>query len=187
MSKIRVDNITDEEGTGSPNIIYNNAASGRLTATSVQGAIDEVSEQAVNKQELLAGVSEAADIDEAVSFIGRGAIVESGSNSNGHYVRWENGEQLCRITEADGFVFPGHSSTDNVSGLGRTSLGAGEPIDWSYPAEFISPPSVTADSLFFTAWAACRSVTASSVLIYSFSARGNNQSTCTATAWGFWK
>ena len=43
MSKIRVDNITDEEGTGSPNIIYDNAASG-LTATSVQGAIDEVSE-----------------------------------------------------------------------------------------------------------------------------------------------
>ena len=93
MSEIRVDNITDEEGTGSPNIIYDNAASG-LTATSIKGAIDEVSEQAVNSQELLAGVSEAADIDEAVSFIGRGAIVESSSNSNGHYVRWENGFQF---------------------------------------------------------------------------------------------
>ena len=94
MSEIRVDNITDEEGTGSPNIIYDNAASG-LTATSIKGAIDEVSEQTVNSQELLAGVSEAADIDEAVSFIGRGAIVESGSNSNGYYVRWENGDQVC--------------------------------------------------------------------------------------------
>ena len=27
--------------------------------------------------------------------VGRGAIVESGSNSNGHYIRWENGEQVC--------------------------------------------------------------------------------------------
>ena len=43
MSEIRVDNITDEEGTGSPNIIYDNAASG-LTATSVQGVIDEVAQ-----------------------------------------------------------------------------------------------------------------------------------------------
>ena len=67
MSEIRVDNITDEEGTGSPNIIYDNAASG-LTATSIKGAIDEVS---------------------------GGAIVESDSNSNGSYVRWESGVQLC--------------------------------------------------------------------------------------------
>ena len=66
MSEIRVDNITNEEGTGSPNIIYDNSANG-LTATSVQGAIDEVS---------------------------GGAIVESGSNSNGSFVRWENGEQV---------------------------------------------------------------------------------------------
>ena len=44
MSEIRVDNITDEAGTGSPNIIYDNAASG-LTATSVQGAIDETADE----------------------------------------------------------------------------------------------------------------------------------------------
>ena len=27
--------------------------------------------------------------------IGKGAIVESGSTPDGHYVRWENGEQVC--------------------------------------------------------------------------------------------
>ena len=96
-------------GTESQNISYDNTESG-LAADNVQGAIDEVSEhpeeqggihgipegeRAINSEELLAAVSEAEDIDEAVSFIGRGAIVESDSNSNGHYVRWENGEQVC--------------------------------------------------------------------------------------------
>ena len=56
---------------------------------------DGISWGSIDLGELLAAVSEAADIDEAVSFIGRGAIVESVSNSNGHYVRWENGEQVC--------------------------------------------------------------------------------------------
>ena len=119
MSEIRVDNITNEEGTGSPNIIYDNAASG-LTATSIKGAIDEVSEQAVNSQELLAGVSEAADIDEAVSMIGKGAIVESDSNDNGFYIRWENGEQVCWV------LYTGEIS----SGFEATVL--------SLPAEFSS-------------------------------------------------
>ena len=52
-------------------------------------------ERAIHSQELLAAVTEAADIDEAVSFVGKGAIVESGTNSSGSYVRWENGEQVC--------------------------------------------------------------------------------------------
>ena len=128
MSEIRVDNITDEEGTGSPNIIYDNAASG-LTATSIKGAIDEVSEQAVNSQELLAGVSEAADIDEAVSFIGRGAIVESSSNSNGHYVRWENGEQVCWANLV--------SDDSSQEGSIYRGTGSGLPV-WDFPADFVN-------------------------------------------------
>ena len=51
MSEIRVDNITDEAGTGSPGfsngidatIFYDNAASG-LTATSIQAALDETAD-----------------------------------------------------------------------------------------------------------------------------------------------
>ena len=56
---------------------------------------DGISWGSIDLGELLAAVSEAADIDEAVSFVGRGAIVESGTNSNGSFVRWENGEQVC--------------------------------------------------------------------------------------------
>ena len=47
-------------------------------------------------QDLREAVTEASSLDEAVSFVGRGAIVESGTNANGSYIRWENGEQVCR-------------------------------------------------------------------------------------------
>ena len=67
-------------------------------------------ERAINSEELLAAVSEAEDIDEAVSFVGRGAIVESGTNSNGSYVRWENGEQ---VTFQVSPVFSGAGSGSN--------------------------------------------------------------------------
>ena len=46
-------------------------------------------------QDLREAVTEASSLDEAVSFVGRGAIVESGTNANGSFVRWENGEQVC--------------------------------------------------------------------------------------------
>ena len=175
MSEIRVDNITNEEGTGSPNIIYDNAASG-LTATSIKGAIDEVSEQAVNRQELLAGVSEAADIDEAVSFIGRGAIVESGSNDNGHYVRWENGEQVCwAIVEIDG------STIDNVGVRSfdlPASFSEGAVSASCGPAPGWSNNSMWAD-LFVqvspTSWG-LRSATS-----------GSGLQDAHVFAWGFWK
>ena len=75
-----------------------NPEAGMIRSNTDQGQVegyDGISWGSIGLGELLAAVSEAADIDEAVSFIGRGAIVESDSNSNGHYVRWENGEQVC--------------------------------------------------------------------------------------------
>lgn len=53
------------------------------------------------------------------SQVGRGAIVESGSNANGHYVRWENGEQVCWLRQ---FIF--------------TIDGARSTTDWTLPANF---------------------------------------------------
>ena len=72
-------------------------------------------ERAINSEELLSSVSEAADIDEAVSFVGKGAIVESGSNANGHYVRWENGEQVCWASIAIGdFIDVGSGTSRSI-------------------------------------------------------------------------
>ena len=81
-------------------------------------------ERAINSQELLAVVSEAADVDEAVSFVGRGAIVESGTNANGSYVRWENGEQVCSA-ENQGVI-------ESAGGVYR--------VTWVFPASFSSFP-----------------------------------------------
>ena len=52
-------------------------------------------ERAIHSEELRAAISTATTTAEAVSMIGKGAIVESGSTPDGHYVRWENGEQVC--------------------------------------------------------------------------------------------
>ena len=87
-------------------------------------------ERAINSEELLAAVSEAADVGEAVSFVGRGAIVESGTNANGSYVRWENGEQVC---------FGDPTLTFNSSSTMR--------VTWSFPAAFVNSDHYTTANL----------------------------------------
>lgn len=65
MSEIRVDNITDEAGTGAPEIVDH-----------------------YKKSNILGTVSESSGVP-------TGAIVERGSNSNGEYVRFADGTQKC--------------------------------------------------------------------------------------------
>ena len=54
-------------------------------------------------------------------------IVEMGSNSNGKYVRWENGLQLCYAANISELVY------ESVNFLSYT---------WTFPAAFISRPHV---------------------------------------------
>jgi len=54
-------------------------------------------------------------------------IVEMGSNSNGTYVRWENGLQICFVRAT---AFTGDSTSDIKTG------------DWTHPAAFTSPPAI---------------------------------------------
>lgn len=58
-------------------------------------------------------------------------IIEMGSNSNGEYVQWENGLQVCwrKITGL---------TTTNIQGNIYGSLSQ----SWTYPAAFTSAPSV---------------------------------------------
>ena len=55
-----------------------------------------------------------------------GAIIERGSNANGEYVRFADGTQICRLTEA---VFT-YSTTASLA------------FSWSFPAAFSAAPSV---------------------------------------------
>lgn len=54
-------------------------------------------------------------------------IVEMGSNSNGEYVRWENGLQICFVR---GVAFTGDGTSDEKTGA------------WGHPAAFASPPTI---------------------------------------------
>ena len=68
--------------------------------------------------------------------IGRGAIVESGSNSNGHYVRWENGEQVCWKDEGDLDISQYRDDTTSQAIDIFRYLG----VPWDFPADFSAPP-----------------------------------------------
>lgn len=65
-----------------------------------------------------------------------GAIIETGSNSNGYYTRWADGTQLCWI---EGVL---DISNLAVNTWGSTSGNGYKPADsqWTFPAPFISAP-----------------------------------------------
>ena len=65
MSEIRVDNITDEAGTGSPEIVDH-----------------------YKKSNILGTVSESGGVP-------TGAIIERGSNANGEFVKFADGTLIC--------------------------------------------------------------------------------------------
>ena len=115
--------------------------------------------------------------------IGRGAIVESGSNNNGHYVRWENGEQVCWRTEA----------ITTISTSGADIVGFG------FPADFVTSRPISGSYALFEAplSGASDAYTTTGFIVD----RANNRWRFRATdggklfdgeeiamvAWGFWK
>jgi hypothetical protein len=64
-----------------------------------------------------------------------GAVVERGTNTNGTYVRWADGTQMCW-----------HKSpvlTCNASAIGATGLSTSGAYFWTFPALFAASPFVT--------------------------------------------
>lgn len=64
------------------------------------------------------------------------AIIERGSNANGDYIRWADGTQICWRNAIENFA-----CTTLYSGLYYDSNGPTR--RYTYPAEFIEPPSVS--------------------------------------------
>ena len=115
--------------------------------------------------------------------IGRGAIVESGSNSNGYYVRWENGEQVCWFSENFGDI-------DITSSSGNIFITESSDIlDWTFPANFIQPPVGSVNrAVGRRRWASVAGTTDSSLSILGFSSVSDTDVTIgNLIAWGFWK
>lgn len=65
-------------------------------------------------------------------------IVEMGSNSNGEYVRWENGLQVCYATQA-------FSQVDISTPIGNVYSSLVQ--SWQFPAEFADPTMFAANNL----------------------------------------
>lgn len=68
-----------------------------------------------------------AKIRENFAELAGSRIVEMGSNSNGEYVRWENGLQICFVR---GVAFTGDDTSDEKTG------------SWTHPAAFASFPAI---------------------------------------------
>ena len=138
---------------------------------------------------------EALDVQDttAMSAVGRGAIVESGSNSNGHYVRWENGEQVCFHKKAIDHTgdFSGSSRLTAQWAFPAGFSGAGQSVQMALPvhasANFIGcsrtdviswgpsgsdSPSAQSLSIFFTGGVSTTDARVEDVQL---------------SAWGFWK
>ena len=60
----------------------------------------ESDDRYAQQTDVLNAVTEASNYSEAISMMGQGAIVGSGSNDDGNYVRWENGEQIATRVES---------------------------------------------------------------------------------------
>src|SRR5690606_473025 len=73
-------------------------------------------------------------IRENFQHLDQSRIVEMGSNSNGTYVRWENGLQVCWFVDN-----PIPTVTARTEGAVSGYL---QSATWIYPAAFIASPSV---------------------------------------------
>ena len=94
--------------------------------------------QAVGELQAVSGLAPVAGELQAVSELAPyvqaildSRIVEMGSNSNGEYVRWENGWQVCWFTDTIS-----RTLTEQSGGFFYYEDA------WTYPAAFVSSPTV---------------------------------------------
>lgn len=87
--------------------------SGRLLQVGAQGT--QLGQDVYRRANIIGTVSQSGGVP-------TGAIIESGSNANGEYIRYASGIQICRVR------------TEYDNPLGST---------WTYPATFTNIPSVT--------------------------------------------
>lgn len=110
-----------------------------------------------------------------------GAIMESGSNANGFYVRWADGTQMCRWISATPYTL------NNAFAAPITGSAV---IPLNFPVPFVGLPSVipaaqsTANSY---AWAVGEgSVSTTSFAMRLLSMNATTTAYATYTAWGRW-
>lgn len=119
MSKIALS--SNVSGTGVLTITSPNTDTNRTLE------LPDASGKVYNQGSVVGTVSESSGIP-------TGAIVESGTNSNGYYVRWADGTQMCAFADTD------LKSTGTSAG----TLFSGGTTVYTFPAAFAYPPMATA-------------------------------------------
>lgn len=72
--------------------------------------------------------------------INRPYIVESGSNENGHYIKWSNGDLICRRSTANDSYKNTNSSSTTVQNL---KVYRSNVFTWTYPIAFATIPNIS--------------------------------------------
>jgi hypothetical protein len=72
--------------------------------------------------------------------INRPYIVESGSNENGYYIKWSNGDLICRRSTTNDSYKNTNSSSTTVQNL---KIYRSNVFTWTYPIKFASVPNIS--------------------------------------------
>jgi hypothetical protein len=72
--------------------------------------------------------------------ISRPYILESGSNSNGYYIKWSNGDLICRRSTTNDSYKNTNSSSTTVQNL---KVYRSNVFTWTYPIKFASVPNIS--------------------------------------------
>lgn len=72
--------------------------------------------------------------------ISRPYILESGSNSNGYYIKWSNGDLICRRSTTNDSYKNTNSSSTTVQNL---KVYRSNVFTWTYPIAFATIPNIS--------------------------------------------
>jgi hypothetical protein len=86
-----------------------------------------------SKTNILGTVSQTAGVP-------TGAIIETGTNANGTFIKYADGTQIC-LFKAGGTLPTG--ATTSTSVLGLSGFRTNTPYLWTYPAAFVAVPAMS--------------------------------------------
>ena len=114
------------DGTGWTEALAIDPATGHASGAAVQTAPDDVTPGRLMRADYGYGPGNLLGTVSAVGGIPTGAVIEEGSNTNGTYVRFADGTQIC-TTEILGVDI-----NNSVGGLYKSDL-----LQWIFPAAFV--------------------------------------------------
>ncbi|NVO57741.1 DUF2793 domain-containing protein [Rhodobacteraceae bacterium B1Z28] len=151
-------------------------ATGTASGAAVQTSADDITAGRLMRADFGYGPGNLLGSVSETSGTPTGAVIERGSNSNGDYVRFADGTQICTVTLG--------AVTCTVS---EGALFASSSMTWDFPLTFASPPSISGSGGAIERFTGFDSPTVSQVAYKVLSSVSDTASLSpTATAIGRW-